>query len=122
MPREFPPPPGLQSPRETPTRVYQQFTKNGPSSRGDRIEGDGTLERCKSVADQVLESIAGVAAGEPGERAHHLTAGFEQILLALFKDTGISQEELRTNLKHRVERHRLERLSTALIQHGTTLD
>jgi hypothetical protein len=75
-----------------------------------------------SVADQILESIADVAASEPVERGHHLTAGFEQILLALFKDSGISQDELRANLKQRVERLRLERLSMTLVQSDTILD
>lgn len=62
----------------------------------------------ESVTDQILESIASVAACEQEERGGHLTAGLEQFLLALFKDTGISQDELRADLKTRVQKHRLE--------------
>ena len=76
----------------------------------------------RTIAEQILDNIAKIAADEPVERGYHLTAGFEQVLLALFRDSGISQKELQADLEERVRRHRLERLSPALTGKGSILE
>lgn len=62
-----------------------------------------------TVADTILDSIAAVAASETVDRGEHLAAGFEQILLTLFQGSDISQEELRRDLRSRIQRKRSER-------------
>jgi hypothetical protein len=69
-----------------------------------RRKGDSTVGQEKNPVDEIIENLAGVAANA-GNRS--FTAKLEDVLQALFADTGIPAEELRADLMHRTKRQRL---------------